>query len=84
MYSEHSKYLQVIKKLLKADFVGWITEKDKKSLRIKVQGKEFILPLQGGEINEETYKDLVRKLVEPVDQAIESAQKEIKNERREL
>lgn len=84
MYLEHSKYLQAIKKLLKADFVGWITEKDKKSLRIKVKSKEFILPLQGGEINEETYKDLVRKLVEPVDQAIESAQKEIKNERREL
>lgn len=83
-YLKHSDYLKSIKKLLKADFVGWITEGDKKSLRIKIQGKDFILPLEGEEINEDTYKDLVRKLLDPVDKSIESAQKEIKNERREL
>jgi len=63
-YSEHSKYLEIVKKLLKADFVGWITEKDKKSLKIKVGKNVHILPLEG-EINEDTYKDLVRKILAP-------------------
>ena len=63
-YSEHSKYLEIVKKLLKADFVGWITEKNKKSLKIKVGKNVHILPLEG-EINEETYKDLVRKILAP-------------------
>ena len=63
-YSEHSKYLEIVKKLLKADFVGWITEGDKKSLKIKVKKNVHILPMEG-EITEDTYKDLVRKLLTP-------------------
>lgn len=73
---KHSDYLNSIKKLLKADFVGWITEGDKKSLRIKIQGKDFILPLEGEEINEDTYKDLVRKLRTPIDSPEKETNKE--------
>lgn len=73
---KHSDYLTSIKKLLKADFVGWITEGNKKSLRIKIQGKEFILPLEGEEINEDTYKDLVRKLRTPIDSPEKETNKE--------
>lgn len=61
----NTPYLTAIKKILKADFVGWVTEKDKKSLKIKMQGKEFLLPLEGEEINHETYMDLIRHLMAP-------------------
>lgn len=75
-FLKHSDYLTSIKKLLKADFVGWVTEGDKKSLKIKIKGKEFLLPLEGEIINEETYKDLVRKLRTPIDLAEKEVNKE--------
>lgn len=62
---KHSFYLDKIKDILKADFVGWVTEGEKKSLRVKVKNKEHLLPLEGELINEETYKDLIRKLLPP-------------------
>lgn len=65
MFLEHSKYLNIVKKLLKADFVGWITEGNKKSLRVKVGVNEHLLPLEGEEINEETYRDLINKILAP-------------------
>lgn len=61
---KHSEYLNKVKKLLKADFVGWITEGDKKTLKIKVGKNEHFLPMEG-EITEETYIDLVRKILTP-------------------
>ncbi len=64
---KHSQYLNVIKKILKADFVGWVTEGDKKSLKIKVGKNVHLLPLEGEEINEETYRDLIQKLLSPYD-----------------
>ncbi len=63
-YLKHSEYLNVVKKLLKADFVGWVTEKDNKFLRIKVGKNEHLLPMEG-EITADTYKDLVRKILAP-------------------
>ena len=77
MSLKHSEYLKRIKKLLKADFVGWVTEKDKKSLRIKVKGNEHFLPLIGEEINEETYRDLINKLLSPTEEEVKSREKEI-------
>jgi hypothetical protein len=68
---EHSKYLNIVRKLLKADFVGWITEKGKRSLRVKVKNNEHFLPLEGEEINEETYRDLINKILTPSDIAAE-------------
>jgi len=65
MHLEHSKYLNIVKKILKADFVGWVTEKDKKSLKVKVGKNVHILPMEGTEINEETYRDLINKLLAP-------------------
>lgn len=60
----HSFYLTLIQKILKASFVGWVEEKGNKSLKIvkdKVV-KELPFP-NNAEITEETYKDLIDKLV---------------------
>lgn len=65
MFLRHSFYLNKVKQILKADFVGWVTEGDKRSLRVKVKDKEHFLPLEGEEINEETYRDLIQKLLSP-------------------
>lgn len=62
---KHSIYLNKVKELLKADFVGWITEGDKKVLRVKVKNKEHFLPLEGDVINQETYMHLIRNLIKP-------------------
>lgn len=59
----HSSYLNIIKRVLKADFVGWVTEKEKKSLRVKIGKKEFSLPLEGDNINHETYSHLINNLI---------------------
>ena len=58
--SENAK--NVIKRMLGASFVGWITEKDKKTLIVKVQGNSHPLPLEGGEITEETCRRLIFEL----------------------
>lgn len=63
MLLNHNRYLSVIKRILKADFVGWINEKDKKSLKVKVGSSEHFLPLEGGEITEDTYKRLINELL---------------------
>jgi len=62
-FSEHSHYLGIIKRILKASFVGWETYKDKRSLKVKIQGKDFLLPLEGEEINHETYNHLIKELL---------------------
>jgi len=64
-FLKHSEYLKRIKKLLSADFVGWVTEGSKKSLKIKVGKNEHYLPLEGEIINEETYRDLITKILSP-------------------
>lgn len=66
-FSEHSHYLGIVKRILKASFVGWETYKDKKSLKVKVQGKTFSLPLVGEEINHETYSHLIKELLNKED-----------------
>lgn len=62
---KHSLYLDKVKKLLKADFVGWVTQGETKLLRVKINNKEHYLPLEGEEINEETYMHLIRNLLKP-------------------
>lgn len=62
-YLNHNYYLSIIKRLLGASFVGWVEEKESKQLRIRVKGKETLLPLQNGEIGEETYRDLIKNLI---------------------
>lgn len=59
----HSRYLNLIKRILKADFVGWVMDKDKKSLRVKVGGNDHLLPLEGELINKDTYEQLIKQLV---------------------
>lgn len=62
-YLNHNYYLNVIKKMLNASFVGWVTEKNSKTLLVKVNGKSLPLPLEGGEITEETYRRLILELI---------------------
>lgn len=64
-FLKHSEYLKRIKKLLNADFVGWVTEKEKRFLKIKVGKNEHYLPIEGEIINEETYRDLINKILAP-------------------
>ena len=59
--SYHSFYLELIQKVLKASFVGWLEDTGKKSLRVVVDKKEHNIPFEGN-ITEETYKDLIDKL----------------------
>ncbi len=60
----HSYYTEIIKRLLKASFVGWVTEGGNKSLRVVINKEEHILPLQGGEeIRHETYSELIKQLL---------------------
>ena len=62
-YLNHNFCLNLIKRMLGASFVGWITEKDKKTLMVKVQGNSHPLPLDGGEITEETYRKLIFEII---------------------
>lgn len=62
-YLNHNYYLNVIKKMLNASFVGWVTEKNSKTLLVKVNGKSLPLPLEGGDITEETYRRLILELM---------------------
>ena len=62
-YLNHNYYLNVIKKMLNASFVGWVTEKDNKTLLVKVNGKSHPLPLEGGDITEDTYRKLILELM---------------------
>lgn len=57
----HNFYLELIKKILKASFVGWQEEKGKKSLRVVVNKKEHIIPFEGN-VTQGTYEDLITKL----------------------
>jgi predicted transcriptional regulator len=59
----HSTYLNHIKKLLSASFVGWEQIKDKKQLKIVLKEGVFILPFEEGKIiTEDTYKDLIQNI----------------------
>lgn len=61
---QHNTYLDAIKKLLSASFVGWVQEKDKKSLRVIINKKELFLPFEGGNlITEESYKQLIKDII---------------------
>ena len=62
-YLIHSHYLEIIKRILKASNVCWITEKDKKSLRVTINKKVHLIALEGGEIGEETYRNLIQNLL---------------------
>ena len=61
----HNQYLNAIKKLLGASFVGWEQEKNKKQLKITVKKNNIYLPFQGGElITEDSYKQLIKDIIE--------------------
>ena len=57
----HSFYLNIVKRILRASYVGWVTEKDKKYLRVVVKGTEHQLPIEE-EIRHETYAKLIKEL----------------------
>lgn len=56
-------YLELIKKILKASFVGWVEIKEQKVLKVIVNKKEHLIPFTG-EVTEETYTDLIDKLTQ--------------------
>ena len=61
----HNQYLNAIKKLLGASFVGWEQEKNKKQLKITVKKNNIYLPFQGGDlITEDSYKQLIKDIIE--------------------
>lgn len=61
---EHNYYLNLIKKLLGASFVGWVNEKDGKHLKIVVNKQTMALPFEGGEIiGKESYINLIKEIV---------------------
>lgn len=62
-FSMHSHYCNIIRRILKASFVGWVQEADKQFLRIIVNKTEHLMPLEGGELNEEIYKRLINELL---------------------
>lgn len=60
----HNYYLNLIKKLLNASFVGWINEKNSKYLLITINNNNLKLPFKGGdEITEKAYKDLINTII---------------------
>lgn len=61
--SYNSFYLELIKKILKASFVGWVFEKGGKFLKVVVNKKEHLIPFKG-EVTQSTYEDLIKKLTE--------------------
>ena len=61
----HNQYLNAIKKLLGASFVGWEQEKNKKQLKITVKKNNIYLPFEGGDlITEDSYKKLIKDIIE--------------------
>ena len=59
----HSFYLDLIKRMVKASFVGWVEQKGEKFLRVIINKEENLLPFPvNKEITEETYTDLIDKL----------------------
>ena len=61
----HNQYLNAIKKLLGASFVGWEQEKSKKQLKITVKKNNIRLPFEGGDlITEDSYKQLIKDIIE--------------------
>ena len=64
----HSFYTNLIKRLIKASFVGWEREKDKSYLRINTKdGRKLIVPFNGNveDVTEITYKDLIQNIIQP-------------------
>ena len=60
----HNHYLNTIKRLLGASFVGWVNEKDKKYLKVTINKQNITLPFEGGAIiSEDSYKDLIKNIV---------------------
>jgi hypothetical protein len=59
----HNYYLNLIKKITKASYVGWIDEKGSKTLRVVIDKKENLLPLIGGDITIGTYTQLISSLI---------------------
>ena len=64
----HSFYTNLIKRLIKASFVGWEREKDKSYLRINTKdGRKLLVPFNGNieDVTEMTYKDLIQNIIQP-------------------
>ena len=60
----HNHYLNIIKRLLRASFVGWVNDKDKKYLKVNINNQNITLPFEGGDIiSEESYKDLIKNIL---------------------
>jgi hypothetical protein len=64
----HSFYTNLIKRLIKAPFVGWERKKDKSYLRINTKdGRKLIVPFNGNieDVTEITYKELIQNIIQP-------------------
>ena len=61
---EHNYYLNLIKKLLKASFVGWVKDKENKYLKIVINKNTISLPFEGGDIlGKESYINLINNII---------------------
>jgi c-di-AMP phosphodiesterase-like protein len=60
---KHSYYLNIIKRILKANFVGWVEEKDKKYLKVTIKNQKIPLIPFEGEIRHETYNQFIKDLL---------------------
>lgn len=61
---EHNYYLNLIKKLLKASFVGWVKDKENKYLKIVINKNTISLPFEGGDIiGKESYINLINDII---------------------
>lgn len=50
--------------MFNATFVSWVQEKDKQYLQIKTKDRNVLVPFDGGEINEESYKKFIKDILD--------------------
>ncbi len=60
----HSYYLTLLRRLIKASFVGWVSENNKKYLQFKIDGKTISMVFEGKEITEQDYRKLIENILE--------------------
>lgn len=76
--SVHNYYLNTIKKLMKASFVGWVTDNKGKYLKIIVDKKTIPLPFEGGDvISEEAYLGLINNIIKIANNGREQIQEPV-------
>ena len=63
----HSYYLNIIRRVLRASYVSWVTKNGVKSLKVVINKQEHMLPFEG-EITHETYSQLIKDILKPIEE----------------